>query len=353
MKNAMMEYIILDNQQRKDLWANAVFVFDTNVLLALYRYSEEEKNVALRCIKELHGKIWMPYQVLQEFSKNRLQKILASLNNNKQIESSKEKFIKSCIDCFGLGDGNPDLVKLSNYLNDWIEKQKERNDRSKELKGDPIQEALLELFDGKVGDRFSDTELENLKKDGEERYKNNIPPGYADSGKKSNMYGDLIIWEEMITYAKTNETNIVFVTNEMKNDWWKFHDNEIFVPQPELRREFLDRTQREVDLCTMADFIETINKEKHLNVKNKVIEGIRFRLNHRVSSNDTIAPIEEPHTDRAVMSETITIERLYDALKKNENVKDLYMSTLLDKYISTEEKELLLQTAPWVLERSL
>ena len=37
MKNAIREYLELKDEEKEELWNNAVFVFDTNVFLNLYR----------------------------------------------------------------------------------------------------------------------------------------------------------------------------------------------------------------------------------------------------------------------------------------------------------------------------
>ena len=38
VENSIWEYLPLSVEKKKSLWENAVFVFDTNVLLSLYRY---------------------------------------------------------------------------------------------------------------------------------------------------------------------------------------------------------------------------------------------------------------------------------------------------------------------------
>lgn len=45
------------------VWQNGVIVFDTNVLLNLYRYNEETRNELLKLMKSYQNRLWMPYQV--------------------------------------------------------------------------------------------------------------------------------------------------------------------------------------------------------------------------------------------------------------------------------------------------
>jgi hypothetical protein len=50
---------------------------------------------------------------------------------------------------------------------------------------------------------LTDVQLKSLALEGEERYKNEIPPGYRDGKKDASRdpfrkYGDLIIWKQII-----------------------------------------------------------------------------------------------------------------------------------------------------------
>ena len=49
------------------VWQNGIIVFDTNVLLNLYRYNEETRNELLKLMKSYQNRLWMPYQVALEF----------------------------------------------------------------------------------------------------------------------------------------------------------------------------------------------------------------------------------------------------------------------------------------------
>lgn len=51
MRNAIREYIELSETEKKALWDNATFVFDTNVFLNLYRYSKKTRDALLEAMK--------------------------------------------------------------------------------------------------------------------------------------------------------------------------------------------------------------------------------------------------------------------------------------------------------------
>ena len=44
MRDTIKEYIELSDKEKNDLWNTATFVFDTNVFLNLYRYSNKTRN---------------------------------------------------------------------------------------------------------------------------------------------------------------------------------------------------------------------------------------------------------------------------------------------------------------------
>ena len=58
--------------------------------------------------------------------------------------------------------------------------------------------------------------------EGQIRYDNLIPPGFRDSAKVGEAkYGDLFVWKDIIAIAKEKNTNIIFVCNDTKEDWWE------------------------------------------------------------------------------------------------------------------------------------
>ena len=73
MKNMFKQYnYFYTPEQYKDIWENALFVFDTNTLLNLYRYQEETRNEFLQVLNKISNRIWIPHHVALEFQRNRL-----------------------------------------------------------------------------------------------------------------------------------------------------------------------------------------------------------------------------------------------------------------------------------------
>lgn len=74
MKNIFKEYHQFTDEEFKRLWKDCLFVFDTNTLLNMYRYSRDTVKAYMKVLNELKLKnqIWVPYQVGYEFYENRI-----------------------------------------------------------------------------------------------------------------------------------------------------------------------------------------------------------------------------------------------------------------------------------------
>ena len=51
----------------KKLWAEGLFIFDTNVLLDLYIYSDETVEKQISTMEKIKDRIWIPYRIAFEY----------------------------------------------------------------------------------------------------------------------------------------------------------------------------------------------------------------------------------------------------------------------------------------------
>ena len=102
--------------------------------------------------------------------------------------------------------------------------------------------------------------MDALKKEGKIRYEQRVPPGYMDADKKDGdeykKFGDLIIWKDMITKAKSEKKPVIFITDDDKEDWWRKHKGRKLGPRPELLDEFKRETGQEFHIYKFDRFIE-------------------------------------------------------------------------------------------------
>ena len=57
-------------------------------------------------------------------------------------------------------------------------------------------------------------------------------------------YGDFIIWKQLIEHAIDTKKNVIFVTDDEKEDWWEEFNGKTIGPRPELSKEFREKTSK-------------------------------------------------------------------------------------------------------------
>ena len=184
MKEVIKEFLEPSKKEKQELWEKAVFVFDTNVLLNLYRYSAKTRNSLLNAFESFTGRIWIPYQVACEYMRKRCEVIYETVQRYDQFKKEAETFTGKAVETLRLTSNDEEVSELKRYLFKWLDSNKERNLLVLNPEEDEILEKILKIFDGKVGGIVPESELDVIKKEGEERYKKSIPPGYKDGIKK-------------------------------------------------------------------------------------------------------------------------------------------------------------------------
>jgi hypothetical protein len=293
MKNAFIEYNPLSKETLKVLWDNAIFIFDTSVLLNLYRYSDETLNNFLETILKLNNRVWLPYQVGFEFNRNRLSVISDQIKRYKDFE----KKINDIINEIENKNRNPflsedlfkRLISIKGDIFREIDVKVKTLDDS--LNSDLLLDKINTIFEGKIGNCNTIEELKQIYNEGEKRYQERIPPGYCDIKKPENeRFGDLILWKQIITKVKNEKFDIIFVLDDRKEDWWLEHQGKTISPRPELLKEFKIETERICHFYKPSQFLEYSNKYLGNTIKEQVIEEVK-NYNPKIDHNDNFIQI--------------------------------------------------------------
>ena len=280
MRNAIKEFIEPSDYEKHNLWENAIFVFDTNVLLNLYRYSAKTRNSLLDAFESFKDRIWIPYQVAYEYMNKRCEVIYETVQRYEQFKKEIDAFTSKAIETLRLTQSDEEVSELKRYLFKWLDSNKDRNLLVLSAEQDEILNKILTIFEGRVGEKISDDELMAIKEEGKTRYEKSIPPGYKDDKKKkdkeddNNAYGDLIIWKQIIKYAKATSRGIIYVTHDQKEDWWNIVKGKTIGPRIELRKEFVTETQQEFHMYSMHSFISTYNKMNNNLIDKSAVEEV-------------------------------------------------------------------------------
>ncbi len=231
------------------MWKEAVFVFDANVLLNLYRYSEKTRKEFLSILEKMGDRIWLPHQFALEYQRNRreviedqsssyeviLKKMDSTLKEMESLATNQHSFLK-------LGRLVKKVTTPIKTIKKEIEVAKEKHPKWDQK--DSIREKLDKLFEGKVGNPCKN--IKEVQKEGDQRFSNKIPPGYMDMEKDNKdptgtrKYGDWIGWYQIIEMSKEVKKPVILVLNEKKEDWWLKLKGNIIGPRPELIREMSD-----------------------------------------------------------------------------------------------------------------
>lgn len=276
MRDTIKEYIELSDKEKNDLWNTATFVFDTNVFLNLYRYSNKTRNQLIESFEWLKTRIWMPYQVASEFCKDRYSVIDEANKRFDNLSADADKLTDNWREELRLDCSDSDIKELGKYLKEWITKKKDNNYLTFSATNDEVFRRLLDLFDGKVGKPFRVEEKLNIEQEGEKRYASKIPPGYRDNKKTANRFGDLFVWKEIIGYSKLKEVDIIFVTHDQKEDWWNTISGKTIGPRIELRKEFYEETKKMFHMYTMSSFLSFFIENKGKSIDKTTIDEVEL-----------------------------------------------------------------------------
>jgi PIN like domain len=267
MNDIYPQYYQLSIEQTEEMFKKCIFVFDTNVLLNMYRYPSSAKEDLLKILKDLssQNRVWLPFQVGLEFQENRLTVISeqkVKFGEVRKVISNIQTELKEQLDKLNLkkrhSSINPDELfeKISTAFGDYTEKLNHFEENQVDIfEKDEIRSEIDELFKGKIGEPFSKKELEDIFIDGKIRFQQKRPPGYADEAEKKGTYhfykdlqikrefGDLIYWKEIIRFAKDNKVeSLILVTDDNKEDWWLRLSGKTVGPRKELISEILAST---------------------------------------------------------------------------------------------------------------
>ena len=263
-------YYHLTDKEKLQLFKSkdCYFVFDTNALLDIYRLGKDTAEKVLLLLDKFKDRIVIPMHVAREYHEHMLdiiteicakyddflchnatEKILGGLFSSLKIEnfpSVKRKFVKYLKPA--IDEMFREVEAEHRYMKDQFQ--------TWDLQG-KLSDALGEM----VLEGFTDEEIREIEKEGGTRYSKNIPPGYKDlKTKNTNVYGDLIIWKEILKCAKANRCSVVFIGRDMKEDWIQKLHGMICGPRQELLDEYNKYSPTgKFHIYTLDQFLEFAN----------------------------------------------------------------------------------------------
>lgn len=283
----------MNEEKEERMWKNAIFIFDTCALHDFYFLKKDYRSkIFEEVFKKNKDRFWIPGHVEFEFLKNRDKIIKKPVHINydkleNELKSMSKSLnvkgvLKTIIESTKKDDKHPhieqnDLNALEKELDEFLKKVKEfekniidkieiaKDEILDVKKNDDVKDAIYEYFD--VGKSFTFDEIIEITKEGKHRYEFKIPPGYGDFYKKdkkgTQIFGDLIIWKEILQYSKEKKKDIIFITNDvLKDEDWCEIDKKKRIERPrlELIKEINDHSNIEFWMYNLEQFLH-LSKE--------------------------------------------------------------------------------------------
>ena len=272
-------YMMYSKKEVNNIWENGVIVLDTNILLDFFRLSNDSRKKFFSLLSIYKDRLWIPDFVVVEYFKNRD----VVINDSKKMFSSFYEEIKNY--CSAIDKSffkykekvmkheeleiifNDFRNKFNAKIEEFIKQDADNFDKEKLFK---IEKEIFDLIGDNVGNKISDTEFNTLVDEGDYRMNNNIPPGYKDKNKEKMIHngkiinGDYIIYYSLMNYSKENKKDIIFITNDQKEDWYLYVKGEKKGGRPELLNEFHINTGKLLILYSLENFLNMHNDKTNI-----------------------------------------------------------------------------------------
>ncbi|MCS5520124.1 PIN-like domain-containing protein [Curtobacterium flaccumfaciens] len=286
MRDVFRAFYPPSDSEFEHLWSDGIIVLDTNTLLNFFRYTPETRDDFFRVLESFADGLWLPYQVGLEFQQSRL----AVINSTGEAFETVRKAAKTAKDglkaSFDAYSNHPTLdrgklveevEKLFKSFEANLAKTEQTHKRSLQGKNDPERTfaRITNLFEGRVGSGFSEQELGQIRSEGQGRYEKKVPPGFKDANKTTgDPYGDLIVWKEIIRQAAASQKPVIFVTGDVKEDWWRREQGHTYGPRPELVDEFWAGVQQRIHFYEPLQFLRFATKRRQVSISDQSFDEV-------------------------------------------------------------------------------
>ena len=328
MKEIFSGFYKKSDEEIKNLWDKGIICFDANVLLNLYRYSNDTREALLELITKFKKQIWLPHQSALEYNRNRY-----------EVIADQEKAYKDFISKIGQIENDLQSTSKPPFLSDKLHSSlkkvfKEVNNEVEGsiekycdfLKKDSIYESLTSIFKDKISGEYSDENLQEIYTEGKIRFEKKIPPGFEDEKTKqgNRKFGDLVLWKQIIDKAKKEKKPIILITDERKIDWWwKIKDGRNMGPRQELIEE--------IKLAANVDF-HMYSSERFLSYG---LDHLKEKVNKKA-----LEEIKEIKRAEIEELESLKKQELIRYLKKKESYKFRDKTQFLEHKIQSIKEQI-------------
>lgn len=336
MDNEFQHFCPISDNEKSQIWKKGLIILDTNVLLNIYRYSNETRNEFIKILKhsKINKRLWIPYQVAQEFHKNRATVIVEQKEPYQKISSIVKKNFTNLVDEIKktrIHKHHPflDITSVVSSIEESCGSIiEDLNENAKQhpvlISDDDYLKEIHIIFESKYGDAPDSETLEKLIAEGKKRFDEKTPPGYMDSDKEGdNKYGDYILWTQILGKAKLTKKDVVFVTDDDKEDWWQRIKGMTIGARPELRKEFREETGQKFIIYNSATFFDYAQKIAEIGSSDKAI-------------NETLDLVEQKRTISFNINQDL-VQKIFEIEEKKRKKKKKIRKEKISKKPTVQE----------------
>ncbi|MBG5923699.1 PIN-like domain-containing protein [Providencia rettgeri] len=328
-----------------------IFIFDTNCFLNLYRCDEDTKNDFMNVIDNIKDRIWFPFQVCLEYQRNRIKVISSSMKNlneikqelmtatkvidifcNESQKSIKNRYSQLHVELCNLKEEIEG--KINNFISESIDNRLSKSDLIS--KSDDIRSWIDTVSIEKISEPLTQEQIDRINKEGERRYKAKIGPGWEDERDKKDSesyfdgvyykdkYGDLYLWTEILNKVESDDEveNIIFVTNDVKDDWWYREHGKTIGPLECINTEIKNKNINFFNMYTQSSFLsKATNLLDKIHVNDSSIEELE-RLSDNILNDDLSCKL-------------LNSKKTYD---DNNVIKNPTLDTYIKQYANLQRK---------------
>ncbi|MFI6824077.1 PIN domain-containing protein [Micromonospora sp. NPDC050187] len=265
-----------------------IVALDTNVLLDLYRYSKSPREQVFSALEAVSTALFIPAQVQTEFWRNRddvMREVIAT-NSVAGLREARKKAAGELSSwgtrTMSASEARDLQASLDNAFKQVIARVEQGGsglnlrEALRDASKDPVLKRLEALSDGRVGPPFTTERLAELIAVGRGRFARRLPPGYMDADKPDQQEegtGDYLVWEQLIEHAAAERKDLLFVTRDRKEDWWRLDaDKEPIGPRVELINEMADRAGVGFFMALPQDFLEVAAEAFRVEVSESTLD---------------------------------------------------------------------------------
>jgi PIN like domain len=244
------------DQHYQDVLTAGLVVPDANVLLNLYRYNAQTQADLFAVLDRLGDRLWVPHQVVVEFWKNRESALRDPRDTGEEAVDRLAQQRQQSVTVLRTWANRIALPpeRLSE-LQDAIEHgfatvseailgltSTDAADRARNTNNDPVLSTLESVLRDRVGRPLGAEAHAEALEEGRRRIREGLPPGYQDKGKGDDLaVGDYLVWAQLLEEAARRRGDVLLITGDVKEDWWRRERGQTRGPRLELVDELHSR----------------------------------------------------------------------------------------------------------------